>query len=234
LESGSYSKQLLFYAGLKRNYSVDFSTASPVTFSRRFSLLLNTYYIIQLTLCEATLLPNYAYHRNATLPVSNASMFTTPTANRNLTEDPLKRNMGSMTANLISACCEGMPFIPGVATAAAAVHTPVNVCNFAWMSVLLLALAALLLADVMLLVLQLRCTLAPDMLRYVASMIHSNPHVPMPPGGTTLDGIERTKLLRYVRVRISDVRGDGRVGEAAFVTCDCVETRGLERCRLYT
>jgi hypothetical protein len=109
----------------------------------------------------------------------------------------------------------------------------VYICNFAWLGVLLLASVALLRTGTASLVLQLRCTLVPDMLRYVASITYSNPHGPTPLSVSALDGMERTELLRNLRVRIGDIRGDREVGEAAFITLDDVETGGLERRRLY-
>ncbi len=101
------------------------------------------------------------------------------------------------------------------------------------MALLLLASAALFTAGVASPALQLRCALAPDMLRYVASLTYANPHFGTPPGGSALDGMARAKLLRRVRVRVGDVGGARDVGEVAFVAADEVETRELERTRLY-
>jgi hypothetical protein len=127
-----------------------------------------------------------------------------------------------------------MAFIPAATTATAAMHTPVFACQRAWCAVLLLAAAALFATGAAALALQLRATLAPDMLRYVSSMTYANPYFGAPPGGSALDGMERARLLRDVRVRVGDVSGGSSVGTVAFVAAKDVETRALERRRHYT
>ncbi len=109
------------------------------------------------------------------------------------------------------------------------------------MALLLLASAALFTAGVASPALQLRCALAPDMLRYVASMTYANPHFSTPPGGSALDKMARVHLLcrvrvhllRRVHVHVGDVGGARSVGEVAFVAAAEVETRDLEQTRFY-
>ncbi|KIX97439.1 uncharacterized protein Z520_06891 [Fonsecaea multimorphosa CBS 102226] len=61
-------------------------------------------------------------------------------------------------------------------------------------------------------------TLAPDIFGYVSSLTRDNPHIALPDNGTTLNGLERARLLRDVRVKIGDVSSAdeplGKVGLA--------------------
>jgi hypothetical protein len=74
-------------------------------------------------------------------------------------------------------------------------------------------------------------TYVPDMLGYVASMTYNNDYVPLPERGGVLDAMHRARLLRNVRVKVGDVRGDGDVGLVAFTTQRNV--RPLEKGRPY-
>ncbi|KAK5080394.1 hypothetical protein LTR05_008643 [Lithohypha guttulata] len=59
-------------------------------------------------------------------------------------------------------------------------------------------------------------TLAPDIFGYVSSLTRDNPHVPVPPGGSTMSGIERARHLQDYKLKIVDVKGGevGKVGVA--------------------
>ena len=62
-----------------------------------------------------------------------------------------------------------------------------------------------------------RRTLAPDIFGYVSSLTRDNPMINLPKGGSTLNGIDRARMLRGVKVKIADVGGNdalGRVGLA--------------------
>lgn len=64
-------------------------------------------------------------------------------------------------------------------------------------------------------------TLAPDIFGFVSSLTRDNPHFPVPPGGSTLDGLDRTRALRNMQVRIGDIAGPhGEVGRVGFVPVD--------------
>jgi hypothetical protein len=128
-----------------------------------------------------------------------------------------------------------MPFVSAATSATAAAPAEVFVCRFAWLAVLLLASGTLFLLGGAAVVLAWRSTLAPDMLRCVASMTYANSSVfSTPPGGTALSAMQRARLLRNVTVRIGDTTGDnGAVGEIAFVAADERKVRSLEHRRLY-
>jgi hypothetical protein len=220
---------------------VDVAKIPPALFGARLSLLLNTYHQSVLVLSDedaasaavrsVALLPNVTLSGRDIDLVVNAS---SAAAARELTRwGPFRSWYNSTLRDTVGLTSRGLPFIPAATTAQAAVHTPVYLCQFAWVAVLLLAAAALFATGAAALALQLRSTLAPDMLRYVASMTYANPRFGAPPGGSALDGMARARLLRDVHVRAGDINGGGSVGEVAFVAAEEVETRELERKRLY-
>lgn len=66
---------------------------------------------------------------------------------------------------------------------------------------------------------------------FVASMTYENPYVRIPKGGSTLDAMERAKLLKDVEVCVGDVHGDRDIGHIAFSAG--MPVRKLWRGRLY-
>ncbi|KAH8684987.1 hypothetical protein BGZ61DRAFT_495278 [Ilyonectria robusta] len=56
----------------------------------------------------------------------------------------------------------------------------------------------------------------PDILGFASSMTRDNPYVPLPPGGSHLDGTDRSRRLRDVRLELSDVRPDDENGYVAL------------------
>lgn len=78
-------------------------------------------------------------------------------------------------------------------------------------------------------------TLAPDIFGFVSSLTRDNPHFPVPVGGSTLDGISRTRAFRNVKVKLGDVGGmedgHGRLGFVPIVTT--VPAQTLSRSRKY-
>ncbi|RSL73044.1 hypothetical protein CEP53_000815 [Fusarium sp. AF-6] len=57
---------------------------------------------------------------------------------------------------------------------------------------------------------------APDFLTNVAGLTRDSPYINVPSGGSTLDGEERSRLLRNRRLRIVDVHPERDVGHIAF------------------
>ncbi len=211
----------------------DLSKVAPAVFSKRLSLLLNTCYQALLIPNQDAAVHNFTVFGNASLPIADLDNFAVrKPANRS---DPNQylRFRSHATSVLMNAMIEGLPFIAAATTATVNVHTPIYICQFAWLAALLVAAAALFAAGTASLALQLRSTLAPDMLRYVASMTYDNAFFRVPPGGTALDGMARTKLLQDVCVRIGDVNGASDVGRVAFVAVDDSDTRKLECNRAY-
>jgi hypothetical protein len=219
----------------RTTYFIDFAKVPAEQFSQRFSLLLNGVLASALLSNVGAPRPTLALYDNATLPVRDMRIFASAPPPANSSDwRSFERYTDDVGTAILTAVLGGLPFIPAATTARASRHAPIFVCHAGWLAALLVASAALLLTGVAALALQLRCTLAPDMLRYVASMTYANPHFRAPPGGTTLDGVERARLLRNVRVRVGDIRGDdSEVGEVAFVAADDIEVRDLERKRHY-
>ncbi|KAA8893545.1 hypothetical protein FN846DRAFT_978353 [Sphaerosporella brunnea] len=70
-------------------------------------------------------------------------------------------------------------------------------------------------------------TIVPDVFGYASSFTRDNPFVDIPPDAdvSALDGLDRAKMLRDLRVKMADVRPAEEVGHIAFVT----STRGSGR-----
>jgi hypothetical protein len=59
-------------------------------------------------------------------------------------------------------------------------------------------------------------TLAPDIFGYVSSLTRDNPHLNLPDGGSTMSGMERSRMLKSLRVKIADVQDDNGVGKVGL------------------
>ncbi|KAL1649605.1 hypothetical protein SLS58_001662 [Diplodia intermedia] len=57
---------------------------------------------------------------------------------------------------------------------------------------------------------------APDFLGSISALTRDTPFVDAPPGGSTMDGTDRARLLKDKWVRIQDVKPDEEVGRIAF------------------
>lgn len=81
-----------------------------------------------------------------------------------------------------------------------------------------------------------RWTRAPDILGYISSMTRDNPYMRLPPGGSTLSGIQRAGLLKDLRVRLADVNS-ADPGHIALVSVDprveSEHARRVEKSRYY-
>ncbi|KAF2219289.1 hypothetical protein BDZ85DRAFT_44759 [Elsinoe ampelina] len=105
-------------------------------------------------------------------------------------------------------------------------------CNVVWFVVLLIASGALTAIGLTGFLLEKRI-LAPDTIGYVSSHTYDNPYVPIP-AASTLDGMERSRLLFDLEVRIGDVRTDDQAGHVAFAAeTDTFHIGKLDRNRKY-
>ena len=89
--------------------------------------------------------------------------------------------------------------------------------NVAWASILLLTtlvLEGLAIASIIF----EQVVIAPDVLGYASTMTKDNIYTPMPESGSMLNGTERARLLKDMRVQIADVRPDDEIGYIAFKT----------------
>lgn len=63
----------------------------------------------------------------------------------------------------------------------------------------------------------LQCKIkSPDILNSVSSLTRDSRYVVVPDGGSSLDGIDRIRLLKNEHVRIGDVQADSGIGRIAF------------------
>ncbi|KAH6973016.1 hypothetical protein BKA56DRAFT_691636 [Ilyonectria sp. MPI-CAGE-AT-0026] len=85
----------------------------------------------------------------------------------------------------------------------------------AWMVLFLLSLAVMLAASAGTIALRLIIR-APDFLTHVAALTRDSKHMSMTPGGSTLSGEERARLLKDVPLKIRDVQPDESVGYIAL------------------
>jgi hypothetical protein len=96
--------------------------------------------------------------------------------------------------------------------------------SIAWTICLVLCSTVLLLLGILSFALSFRIVV-PDIFDYVSSFTRDNPYVSAPGGGSFVDGAERARLLRHVRVQLGDVEAGKEVG---YITVRSVE--GLEDC----
>ena len=205
----------------------DLSKLSSDTFSRRLSLVMNTYYQLstQSSGYFGSLTTNLSAYGPDTLPVTDVDAYLP--ANLSATEHTFFDWFTKYTqiVNDLES-----PFIGATTTARVTTTREIFVCNFAWLALLLTSSTVILLTGGVAIVLK-RKTLGPEMFGFVSSMTYENPWIKIPQGGTMLDAMERTRLLKDVEVHIADVCGEEDVGHIAFAAG--VPLRHLERGRPY-
>jgi hypothetical protein len=119
----------------------------------------------------------------------------------------------------------------------------VYVCSWPWTALFLFATTALPVAALVAAVLE-KTTLAREYLGYVSNLARESGFVSLPRGGVSMDGMQRTRGLRSVKVRLGDVGDvDGRypvdsgigvalsVGQLALG--DLESTRRVDKRKLY-
>jgi hypothetical protein len=91
-------------------------------------------------------------------------------------------------------------------------------CSFAWVTVFLFSSLVMLLAAIIGVIFS-RKTAVPDYLGYVSSLAKESQYVRMPDGGANLDGMDRARLMKDLKVRlgnVSPVNGQTDVGRLAL------------------
>jgi hypothetical protein len=94
-------------------------------------------------------------------------------------------------------------------------HIPVYAASIPWIVILTLTTTVLLALGALNLLL-LYSTAAPDIFDHASSLTRENPYIALPPGGTGLDGLERSRLLKDVRVQLVDTKPEDRIGYVAL------------------
>lgn len=119
------------------------------------------------------------------------------------------------------------------ATTATVTHLKkVYLSNHPWAIMLLVASLVLFICGIYGAILKCR-TVAPDVLGNVSSLTRDNPYVPLPGGGTALDGLERARLLKDLKVRLQDVAPGDPLGHIALGTDERPNSGKLTTNRLY-
>lgn len=198
---------------------LDLSMTDPAVFARRLSTLLNSYYSLSLAPFAFTgLLP------------SNLSRYGPANVTQEIQYLPRQDRLALTEA----------PMITRESRATVTHETQIYRCNFLWLALLAACSSIVLLLGLSGLLLRV-ANKAPDMLGFVSSMTYDNPHVQLPQGSGPLDGMERARALRDLRMRIADVNGLDAVGHVAVVSVDDQDgmrgraqlLRPLERHRTY-
>ncbi|KAF2709518.1 hypothetical protein K504DRAFT_502244 [Pleomassaria siparia CBS 279.74] len=219
-------------APLETNASfVDLSLIPPEIFSRRLSLVLNTYYQLssQTMGYFGGLSSNLSNYGPDTLPATDINAYLP--SNLSATSHTFSEWWTTFSNEVYSM---NYPFIGATTTAKVTTTHEIFVSNNAWIALLFISSSIIFVTGGVALVLK-RMTLGPEIFGFVTSMTYDNPYVKLSGGtlggGTTLDAMERAKLLKDVKVYIGDVRGDEEIGHIAMAAG--VPMRKLERGRLY-
>lgn len=120
------------------------------------------------------------------------------------------------TSNILSLAESGnniQPFMnstSGTRTAVCRVYK----ANRLWVAILLATATLLQLLAILGLVLQFFIR-GPDVLGFTSSLTRDNPYVPLAPGGSSLDGPDRARKLRDLRLQLADVRSESETGYIA-------------------
>ncbi|KAF2632538.1 hypothetical protein BU25DRAFT_382057 [Macroventuria anomochaeta] len=203
------------------------SLLTSAVFSRRLSLLFNTYYqlTIQPTGYFGSLSSNLTLYGPDTLPVTDVNVYLP--SNFSATNNSFFDWYSTFDTGVQSS---KSPFIGATIEAHNTTTQEIFLCNFAWFAILIVASTVIFITGAAGLILK-RKTLGPDMFGFVTSMTYENPWVNIPKGGTMLDAMERARLLKDMEVHVGNVRGDEDTGHIAFAAG--VPLRKLERGRLY-
>jgi hypothetical protein len=110
---------------------------------------------------------------------------------------------------------------------------PAYRCDYAWISVFLFSNFIMFLAAITGVVFSRR-TIVPDYLGYVSSLARESPYMRMPDEGVNMDGMDKARLVKDVKVRLGDVSdavSGSSVGRLAFARME--ETVKVKKGKLY-
>ena len=101
--------------------------------------------------------------------------------------------------------------------------------NPAWLTIFIIASTIMLFAAIWTAIIAHR-TLIPDVLGYVSTMTRDTSDPSFPGGGTTLDGLDRSRLLKDIPVRLGDSKaGDASAGYLSFTGAGVAQRASPER-----
>jgi len=120
--------------------------------------------------------------------------------------------------------------VPAVLTTSAQVYR----CDFLWLAAFLFSTLAMLISAIASVVYSRR-TIVPDYLGFVSSLAKESPWIGMPDVGVNMDGLDKARLVKDVKVRLGDVSyvhgGHSKFGKLAFARLE--ETTKVEKEKLY-
>ena len=172
-------------------------------FSQRLSLLLNTYY-------QCSLSPGY---QTGNFPASGILDVDTT---GNLSYGSLGITGGFYNTTRITITN----------------NTDVYLCNRGWATILFVASSLLLGLGMFSAIVKYKLR-GPQILGYVSTMTRDNPYMELPPGGCHLNGLERTRLLKDLKVQLRDVTPSHEFGHIALSNVGSSRKRRLDLNRLY-
>ena len=108
----------------------------------------------------------------------------------------------------------------------------VYICNKMWAAILITASTFLLVCGMCGAIVKYRAR-GPRILGYVSTMTRDNPYIDLPPGGCTLDGLDRARLLKDLQVKLQDVAAEEEVGHIALGLAQAHDKGDLILDRLY-
>lgn len=184
------------------------SSLSKETFQTRFGLAFNSYY-------TGTLAPSYIagtpppFDELPAFNSSDSTYLTQPSlAEKRLYDDTL-------TGPLAMRLPSNHTFFARETSTKFVFQEEKYVCDKTWLWILVATTAVLVIAAH--LGTYFKCmSVAPDILGNVSSLTRDNPYIPLPGGGCILEGVERTRLLAGLEVRVVDVRPSEEVGHIAL------------------
>jgi hypothetical protein len=120
--------------------------------------------------------------------------------------------------------------VPAVLTNQAQIY----LCLFPWLGIFFFSTFVMLLAAITGVVFS-RKTIVPDYLGFVSSLAKESPWIRMPDVGVNMDGMDKARLVKEVKVRLGDVSyaqgGQNDIGRLAFARLE--ETRKVKKGKLY-
>jgi hypothetical protein len=120
--------------------------------------------------------------------------------------------------------------VPAVLTT----HAQVYFCYFPWLAVFLFSTVVMLVGAITGVVFS-RKTIVPDYLGFVSSLAKESPWIRMPDVGVNMDGMDKARLVKEVKVRLGDVSyaqgGHSDIGRLAFARLE--ETTKVQKDKLY-
>ena len=125
-----------------------------------------------------------------------------------------------------------VPMVVNSTGATFTLSAEVYVCDKYWASTLIVISSILVCCTLAGALLDYR-TSSPKIFGYVSSLTRDNPYFDQPTGGSVLDGLKRSKILRDVKVRIQDVAGEEEARHIAFTTVERGNRRGVSGIELY-